>query len=252
MIDWANLQKQLLRMSDEYKNAKPFPHTYIDGFLKNDYCTAIADGFDKALSKKDRNGKKKHNNVARKIGTLSLDNMSLEQKYFFEEINDIPFVKFLSKLTGVKNIYPDQELNGGGLHEISRGGYLNIHTDFNIHPKYQWQRKLNLILYLNKNWESEWGGNIEFWDERVENKVSEFEPVFNRMIIFETSEISFHGHPKPLNTPEHIRRKSCAVYYYTDWSENIIPRKKTNYKLTPDQKNNRFIEYCESILVNCK
>lgn len=121
------------------------------------------------------------------------------------------------------------------MHEIYNGGYLNVHTDFNIHPKNNWHRKLNIIFYLNPNWSDEWEGHLELWNEAVDTMITRIAPIENRLAIFETSEISFHGHPTPLNTPDNITRRSLATYYYTNWPAGLEPRLKTNYRLVPWQ-----------------
>ena len=71
----------------------------------------------------------------------------------------------LEELTGIKNLIADKTLYGGGLHQVERGGKLDIHADFNIHKKFKWHRRVNLILYLNKNWKPEYNGYLELWDK---------------------------------------------------------------------------------------
>lgn len=112
----------------------------------------------------------------------------------------------------------DEELFGGGLHQSVKGAFLNVHVDYNIHPKTKYHRRLNIIIYLNKDWMEEYEGHLELWDFTDGNKnlLSKIAPTFNRCVIFETNEISYHGHPKKLNAPEGVNRKSLAAYYYTE------------------------------------
>ena len=117
---------------------------------------------------------------------------------------------------------------GGGLHQSIKGAYLNVHVDYNIHPTTQFHRRLNVIIYMNKDWKDEYEGHLELWDltENKQELIGKFAPAYNRCVIFETNEISFHGHPKPLNAPNGINRKSIATYYYTETrSENEIAEK---------------------------
>tara|TARA_Y100000287_G_scaffold143386_1_gene118113 strand:- start:3 stop:521 length:519 start_codon:yes stop_codon:yes gene_type:complete len=120
-------------------------------------------------------------------------------------------------LTGIEEILiPDPYFLGGGLHEIKKGGFLKIHSDFNFHPQMKLSRRLNLLLYLNKDWQEDYGGHIEFWDRSMKECGKKFLPIFNRMVIFSTTHSSFHGHPEPLNCPETRSRKSIALYYYSN------------------------------------
>ena len=104
---------------------------------------------------------------------------------------------------------------GGGFHETSTGGKLGMHADFRINDKLHLNRRLNMIIYLNKDWKDEFGGSLELWDKQMQHKVHTISPVFNRCVVFNTDADSFHGHPDPLTTPENITRKSIALYYYT-------------------------------------
>jgi hypothetical protein len=105
---------------------------------------------------------------------------------------------------------------GGGLHQIERGGYLKIHADFNRHPKFKLERRLNLLLYLNENWKEEYGGHLELWNREMTHFVHKILPTFNRCVIFNTTDTSYHGHPEPLACPQGMTRKSLALYYYSN------------------------------------
>ena len=111
----------------------------------------------------------------------------------------------------------DPELFGGGLHQSIKGAFLNVHIDYNFHPKTKHHRRLNVLIYMNKNWGDEYEGHLELWDinETRQNLLEKISPKFNRCVIFETNDVSFHGHPKPLNIPDGMSRKSLATYYYT-------------------------------------
>jgi 2OG-Fe(II) oxygenase superfamily len=184
---------------------------------------------------KDPDVVKKHKHVLRKIGIHKTEQMTPLQRQFFHEIQRREFLAILERITGISPLYADEDLEGGGLHEIYRGGYLNVHTDFNFHPKTKQLRKLNILFYLNEDWDEAWLGNLELWNDDVTSMVASIAPVMNRMAIFETSETSFHGHPHPLQVPENITRRSLAAYYYTDWPSKLVQRAKTNYRLVPTQ-----------------
>ena len=117
-------------------------------------------------------------------------------------------------VTGEKLII-DPELNGGGLHEIKKGGVLKVHTDFNKHPSLDIDRRLNVLIYLNKNWRKEYGGDLELWDSEMRNCKKKISPNFNKMVIFSTNDYSYHGHPDPVDCPLDLSRKSLALYYFS-------------------------------------
>ena len=158
-------------------------------------------------------------------------------------LNSKEFIKQLQKITGISKLYPDIGLHGGGLHIHGTGGKLNIHLDYSIHPKLKLQIKLNLIIYLEEDWNPKWGGNLEFWShDKEKNKPDKryvkVDNVFNRAILFDTTQNSWHGFPDPLTCPEGRYRKSLAVYYLTDPTEKTDPRPRALFAPTKDQENN--------------
>jgi len=126
-----------------------------------------------------------------------------------------PVLQFLERLTGINGLMGDPSLLGGGVHKINRGGKLGVHADFNVHFRTQLHRRINLLLYLNKDWNAEWGGDLELWEKDMSKCCIKVAPVFNRAAIFNITDDAFHGHPHPLNTPENVSRYSLALYYYT-------------------------------------
>jgi hypothetical protein len=161
----------------------------------------------------------------------------------FVYLNSPEFIQKLQDITGIKTLYPDIGLHGGGLHLIGKNGKLNVHLDYSIHPKLKLQRKLNLIVYLTEDWNTEWGGNLELWSHnqaknKPENRMVTICNVFNRAVLFDTTQNSWHGFPEPLTCPEHTYRKSLAVYYLTDPPEGTDQRPRALYAPTKDQETN--------------
>ena len=109
-------------------------------------------------------------------------------------------------LTGNRGLIPDPYFGGGGLHQIESGGFLKIHTDFNVHPKLKLDRRVNMLVYLNHDWRDEWGGHLELWNAAMTERRQKIAPLFNRTVVFSTTDSSFHGHPHPLATPSGITR----------------------------------------------
>ena len=161
----------------------------------------------------------------------------------FDFLNSDKFLKSLETLTGIKNLISDKTLYGGGLHQIKRGGKSDIHADFNMHKQFGWHRRVNLILYLNKEWKEEYNGCLELWDKEMKNPIKKIKPGFNVMAIFKTDEYSFHGHPEPLECPEDVTRKSIALYYYTkEPPEHIADTHSTRYMKRPSDLTDESIE----------
>ena len=131
-----------------------------------------------------------------------------------------------------------QKKQKGGLHEIKQGGVLKIHTDFNKHPTNNLDRRVNLLLYLNKNWKDSYGGHLELWDKNMKECFNKVKPEFNTMVIFNTNDFSNHGHPDPLKCPYNLSRKSIATYYFS----NGRPQNEINKRLIKNKTyfKNRF------------
>jgi 2OG-Fe(II) oxygenase superfamily len=145
------------------------------------------------------------------------------------------------------NLHLDFGLNGGGWHMHGRGGDLNVHLDYSIHPKLGEQRKLNIILYMTPDWKEEWGGHLELWshDEetnRPKDRVSRLAPKFNTAVIFDTTQNSWHGLPEFVSCPEGQYRRSLAAYYVRPAPANVDQRGRALFAPREDQKNNPEIE----------
>jgi Rps23 Pro-64 3,4-dihydroxylase Tpa1-like proline 4-hydroxylase len=158
------------------------------------------------------------------------------------------FLNFLGKKFNLKNVIPDWNLWGGGMHTSTRGGHLTVHSDFIYQRKTNTRRVLNLLLYLNSNWKDDWRGQIELWDKKMTKKVKHLSPFINNVLIFRTDKDSNHGYPDPLLCPENVTRKSIALYYYVD-EKRISPVqiKKRKYfttvwKKRPNSNDPKFMD----------
>ena len=204
----------------------PFDHCVIDNFIPNEHKENIYNkvqelSLDKATDRFinfDQNGFKlvTHN----KFGLSDINSFHPALKDFFKYLTSDSFISKLEMMTGINGlIRNDYTLLGGGVHIITNGGSLMMHSDFNsynhpIHGKLD--RRINLLLYMNKDWKDEYNGDLIL--EHRNNGITEtkqIQPRFNRAVIFNTTNKSVHGHPIPLNVPDNVMRKSIAVYYYT-------------------------------------
>jgi len=165
----------------------------------------------------------------------------IETKQLMAFLNSAYFLQFLQKLTGIKEqLIGDPYFIGGGQHEIKRNGLLKIHADFNKHPTLNLDRRVNVLIYLNKNWDESYGGHFELWDENMESCKKRISPRFNTIAIFSTTDFSFHGHPNPLNCPENRSRKSLALYYYSNGrpAEEVVQGLENHSTLFKKRKGN--------------
>ncbi len=146
--------------------------------------------------------------------------------------NSERFVHFLEDLSGIDDLFADESLEGGGLHQSPRGGFLNIHADFTVHPKHQdWRRRVNLLLYLNEDWKPAYGGDLELWSTDMKRSPRKVAPVGNRVVVFTTNADSYHGHPDPLTCPPDMARRSLALYYFTKEDRPLV--RSTEYRARP-------------------
>jgi len=226
-------------LSKQYQEANPYPHIVLENFLNPAVLDECIEEFN-TLNKADGWINYVHFNE-KKRGLNKLDQLPPTIRRTINELNSPEFLEFLSELTGIPNLQKDDFLEGGGIHQSGRGGFLNIHADFTVHPHHRnWQRRVNVLVYLNKGWEDEWGGQLELWDRNMtacEKKVS---PVFNRCVIFNTDADSYHGHPEPMTCPEGQFRRSIALYYYS--IEKNPFRRATYYKARPGQGNKLMVK----------
>jgi len=201
--------------SAAYSSAKTFPHIEIDNLFDSKILEIILNEFPNNL---EIIGRKYSTNVEQKKYTLKDSRyLSVTTNNFLNFLNSQIFLSFLQSITNIKEkLIPDPYLDGGGLHELKNGGYLNIHADFNKHPTLQLDRRLNVLIYLNKNWKDEYGGNLQLWDKEMTYCEKRIFPLFNKTVIFSTTYNSYHGNPDKISCPPNMSRKSLALYYYTN------------------------------------
>jgi hypothetical protein len=197
----------------DYAFAEPYPHIAVDNFLPAEMAENLLAHFPKEAKSHDKIYQKGYGGL-HKRQILPYDGDAYIRSAF-SFFNSAPMLKFLEGITNIQGLLPDPYFAGGGLHETSTGGLLGIHADFRVNESLQLIRRVNLLIYLNKDWKDEYAGKLELWDRKMTEKVKDVAPLFNRCVIFNTDEDSFHGHPDPLTTPEGITRKSIALYYYT-------------------------------------
>jgi hypothetical protein len=223
---------QLPRLSRLFQESQPYPHVHLKDFLDPGVAGEMATEFPGLAT--DAWTRYKHPNE-NKVGLAKRSLFPARLGEVVDELNSPAFVHWLSELTGIPLLRSDEMLEGGGLHQSGRGGFLNVHTDFSNHHYHKnWRRRVNLILYLNPEWDEQWGGALELWDREMRRCVVKIPPLFNDALIFRTDEISYHGFPEPLRCPQDKSRKSLALYYYTIDSADGMKTRSTNYRPRPE------------------
>lgn len=211
MLPLARLEEIAGAEAVNYQRAFPFAHGVYDGLFAEELLDKVIEEFEVG----EKQWREFESKYEKKLQMNHDVNLQPVTRAFIHNLNSEPFLSFLEKLTGIEGLIPDPYLEGAGLHKIPRGGKLGVHVDFNEHRKMNLYRRLNVIIYLNKDWCEEYGGHFELWSENKNQCEKKLLPIFNRMAIFNTTATSFHGHPEPLTCPEDRSRISLALYYYT-------------------------------------
>jgi hypothetical protein len=213
----------------EYQSAEPFPHIVLDDFLPAQVARATMASFP---ARTDGDWISYVHVNERKFGNNRPATWPPILQGVLGELHSERFVGFLHALTGIDELFPDDSLEGGGLHLSEAGGFLNIHADFTVHPKERsWQRRVNFLLYLNADWQADYGGDLELWVSDMSCCARRIAARGNRVVIFNTGEDSFHGHPNPLSCPAEVTRQSLALYYFTEEIDPLV--RSTEYRARP-------------------
>ena len=221
-------------LRQEYLSASPFPHAVLDGLFPDEVLESVLADFPRPG---EIDWVEFDSPTEKKLGYSYTQPLGQSLREFLWAMSSAPVLEFLEALTGIDGLIPDPYFGGAGPHQIERGGFLKVHADFNWHPKMRLDRRLNLLVYLNKDWEEEYGGHLELWDRDVTRCERRILPVFNRTVVFSTTDESFHGHPRPLSCPEGWTRKSVSFYYSSTGrpeEERSAPH-DTIFKPTPDE-----------------
>jgi hypothetical protein len=230
LVDGTKVRDKGLELRKSYLKGQPFPHIAIDDFLPDavlDRClsefptdnTAVVDAFDRNQERSKRG--------------FNPDLLQPFSRHLFYAFNSRPFVRVLENISGIQGLIPDPLFEGGGYHEITQGGHLSVHADFNYHAPLNLERRINVLIYLNKDWKDEYGSQLELWDNDMKNCVKSVVPLFNRCVIFNTTSTSNHGNPQPVKHPDGTARRSIALYYYTATWDRSKRQHTTQFRPRP-------------------
>ena len=232
------------KLSKEFQEAKPFRHCIIDNFFEDitalDLSNEFPDYNDPNIWSVYRNA------IENKKLTPHWDLFPAKTYQAFTLMNKPEFVEKIKLITGIPNLIADYGMHGGGWHMHTRGGKLNMHKDYSIHPKLGMERRINIIIYMTPDWQEEWNGGLEFWSHDAEKNlpkecVTKVFNKFNRAVLFDTTQNSWHGLPTEIICPDGVYRKSLAIYYISEPRTDAESHDRAYFAPTSEQANNQEI-----------
>lgn len=205
-----------------YENAAHYPNIVLDNFVDPTIMLAASNEAkwltDNIAEQEWRFGPPdQHLEQISKRGITEISNMPPAMAILTTYFNSDSFINFLRDITGIRDLVPDWDLDGGGFHVTYPGGKLGIHHDFNFTDTLAPQRmyrKVNLLVYLNQDWDQDWGGQLQLWDSELTGAFKTIDLLYNRAVLFNIDDAP-HGHPDPLVCPAGESRRSLAFYYYS-------------------------------------
>ena len=228
-------------LGQEFLNGEPFNHIVIDNFFKADVAEAILQEFpdydDDAVWKGDWNNAVEHKRLHN-----DWDKFGMVTYQAFSYLLSADWISKLSQIVGRDDLVNDFGLHGGGIHAHTRDGHLNVHMDYSVHPKMKLRRNYNIIIYMTPDWSISWGGGLGLWShdpatEQPKECIKTVDNVYNRAVLFDTTQNSWHGLPDKLTCPENTVRRSLAAYYLTPDIAGVDPRGKALFAPYKDQVN---------------
>lgn len=231
------------KLSKEWNEAKPFRHIVIDNFFDDETALKLAADFPNVNTEK---GVFYNNPLEVKKAIGDWNQFPKTTYQVFEYMCSDDFLQKIRRITGIDNLVSDYGLHGGGYHMHPRGGKLNMHKDYSIHPKLGLERRVNIIMYMTPDWEESWGGGLELWTHDEERNLpkdlaKQVYNKFNRAVIFDTTQNSWHGLPHEIQCPEGKSRNSLAIYYLSQPQEGAEPHTKAYFAPTKEQENDPTI-----------
>jgi len=223
----------------KWDSLDPFPHLVIDEFMDERQALQLSSDFPAFDSPAWHTY---DNAIEVKKTCNNWHHFSPDMYRFFYDINSLECILPFEELTKCR-LFPDYGLHGAGMHIHGSGGKLNTHLDYSIHPKLKLERRLNLIVYLNPDWQESWGGSLGLWRDdngKPGELVKSIAPMFNRAVVFDTTG-AWHGLPEPINCPVGQHRKSLAVYYLCDPRDGAAERNRALFAPTAEQADDREV-----------
>jgi Rps23 Pro-64 3,4-dihydroxylase Tpa1-like proline 4-hydroxylase len=227
----------IAKLQKEFNESKPYRHLMMDGFLNAELADSLYNNFPSVEKlNKHYHGLNEQKSEGSNFSDFHPDFTVLRGSLMSKDL-----YQWLSKVTGIEDVFITDDNLGTGLHQGANGSFLDIHIDFNIHNKLNVHRRLNLLIYMNKGWQTSWGGQLEMWNADMTQLIKSVNPEFNRCVIFETSEISYHGYSK-ITVPEGVTRKSFYSYFYTKERMGAAKFHDTVFKAKPEDSTAKKVK----------
>jgi len=207
------------KLSEQYSKAEPCKYLVMENFFTKEIANDLFENFP---SIKDLNVKRKSLNEE-KSEDYHFERWHTSFAKIREAVSSSQWYEQLSRITGIEGLHTTTDALGSGVHQGKNGSYVDIHIDVNMNPKLGLWRRINLLVYLNKNWKAEYGGDLELWNKEMTECMVKVPPTFNTAVIFYTDDNSPHGYRK-INIPEDESRKSFYTYFYTKPEEGVSYR----------------------------
>jgi hypothetical protein len=195
-----------------YASGQPYPHLAIENLFDPDVLDRVVAEFPQPGDRDWLVWDHKHE---LKTTSRGIRGLSTFTQLFCLWLSSAEFIAEIEHITGIKNLVGDPTFFGAGLHEMFPGGWLGMHTDYTRHPALALMRRVNLLIYLNRDWDADWGGELELWDKNGSGDRVSYPPYFNQTVIFPTTSETFHGAPRQLSCPDGRSRKLLSIYYWT-------------------------------------
>lgn len=206
--------------SNDFESAEGFPHIEIENAIPSEKAKELSRDFNNLSPEALQYYSHFNAKVTSSIGRKYLSPSMLETIDYFQSDS---FINLLEKTTGLKGILPDKGLAQGGILDYPAGNFVNLHTDNLTHPfDHSLKTALTVLLYLNEDWDDSYNGSLEIWDSKARNKIKEFSPSFNKMVILKAGKETIHGLPETINCPQGMGRKAIVLWYYQKSNENLF------------------------------
>ena len=241
------IKTRLDEVPTEVWDTEPFGNLVLDNFLPENLAKELKESLQAVFRDNPEMWNAYNNPLENKLVFNRWDKLPKPIYSFFLALGDPAVAQRISELTLIDNLVPDAGLHGGGIHMHKRGGKLNVHQDYSIHPKTDLQRRLNIILYLNPVWDPAWGGGLGLYthdevNDQPADLVKVIDCVWNRAVLFDTAPGSWHGLPDPIGCPDDVQRTSLAYYYVRTPVVDAPQRGAVRFAPSEEQRGNADIE----------
>jgi len=233
--DSIRLPASVKSLKSAYRSATPFPYLVLDDLFSDELLEGV---LREILPLRESNWVRHDDEHIRQFNLRSALYLGEAGSQLVAYLHSARFLYFLSQVTGIWELLPDPYLQGAGYHLIPRGGKFDVHVDRNTAYSMGLVRRLSLLIYLNKNWKHEYGGQLELWSKDGQRREVVVEPTFNRMALFEIADDNYHGVPSVVSCPEGYSRNCFVVYYHTGQQLGVktVTPHTSIYALSPQRQ----------------